>query len=147
MPDEKQVEPIWTLGAYISHNEAMRAMQKEFLDERDRRYTEVNVAKEKALQVKETADLAALTLARESQLYKDQQADIMRDKNLAASGVYATQADLQSMLEKINKSLKPLFDYVNTQQGTTKGIEMTKGQIIAAIGTLGVIVGIIVKFM
>lgn len=137
----------WTLPAYIQHNESMRLMETKILEERDRRYAEVNVEKEKALKIKETADLAALSLARESQLYKDQQADIMRDKNIAASGIYATNTDLQSMVDKIEKSLKPVFEFVSAQQGMSKGNDITWGKVIGAIGAAGVILTIIFKFM
>jgi hypothetical protein len=113
---------IWSMQAYILHNKAMRAANKAFHDERDRRYAEVNVEREKALKIKETADLAALSLARESQVYKDQQADVMREKNLAASGIYATNTDLQTIVqqlsqqqiahaEKIENTLKPLIEF------------------------------------
>jgi len=37
----------WTIATYASHNEAMRKVQNEFENERDRRYTEVNIEKEK----------------------------------------------------------------------------------------------------
>ena len=141
---------FWTLQAYIAHNEAMREEAKRFDSERDKRYSEVNVEKEKALKIKETADLAALSLARESQVYKDQQADIMREKNIAASGVYATNADLQMMVEKIEKSLKPVFEFVSAQQGASKGNEITFGKtmaLIAAVGTIVTIIAVIIKFV
>jgi len=143
----KDKSEVWSVQAYIIHNEAMRAASQRFNDERDRRYAEVNVEKEKALKIKETADLAALSLARESQVYKDQQADVMREKNLAASGIYATNADLANVVEKMEKTLKPIIEFVNTQQGATKGSEITWGKIFGSIGALGVIIGIIVKFM
>jgi hypothetical protein len=121
----KDKSEVWSVQAYIIHNEAMRAASQRFNDERDRRYAEVNVEKEKALKIKETADLAALSLARESQVYKDQQADVMREKNLAASGIYATNADLAGVVEKMEKTLKPIIEFVNTQQGASKGNELT----------------------
>lgn len=137
----------WTLEAFIIHTERMEVMNEKFLDERDRRYTEVGIEREKALRIKETADLAALSLARESQVYKDQQADVMREKNLAASGVYATNTDLQLMVDKIEKSLKPLFEFVSSQQGASRGNQITWGKIFASLGAFGVIVGVIVKFI
>ena len=144
------INVAWTLEAYIVHVEAMRVADEKYNTERDRRYTEVNVEKEKALKIKETADLAALSLARESQVYKDQQADIMREKNIAASGVYATNTDLQLMVDKIEKSLKPLFEFVSAQQGATKGSELTFGKamaLIAAFGTIAGVIAVIIKFI
>lgn len=40
---------IWTLESYIIHSEALRASDEKFQTERDRRYTEVGIEKEKAL--------------------------------------------------------------------------------------------------
>jgi len=134
----------WSMPAYIFHNEAMRAAEEKFHAERDRRYTEVKVEAEKAIKVKETADLAALTLARESQLYKDQQADIMREKNIAASGIYATNTDLANVVDKMEKALKPLVEFVNAQQGADKGASLTKSGLISLITTAGTIITIIV---
>lgn len=150
MPENNVLEPevvTWTLEAYMLHNESMRTMETKILEERDRRYMEVNVEKEKALKIKETADLAALSLARESQLYKDQQADVMRDKNLASSGIYATNEDLKDMVDKIEKSLKPVFEFVSSQQGISQNSELTMGKMFGIIGAIGVVVGVIVKFM
>ena len=122
----------------------IRKAEERFQDERDRRYTEVNVEKEKALKIKETADLAALSLARESQVYKDQQADVMREKNLAASGVYATNADLSLVVDRFEKALKPVVDFISKQQGMTSGSQMTMGKIFAMIAAVGTIIGILV---
>lgn len=135
------------LSNYIQHNEEIRKLEEKFHTERDRRYAEVNVEKEKALKIKETADLAALSLARESQLYKDQQTDVMREKNLAASGIYATNADLQNMVDKIEKSLKPVFEFVSSQQGMSQNSQMTWGKIFSVIAALGVIIGVIIKII
>lgn len=134
----------FTLDAYIKHNEAMRSMETKILEERDRRYAEVGIEREKALRIKETADLAALSLARESQVYKDQQADVMREKNLAASGIYATNADLAGVVEKIEKSLKPVFEFVSSQQGISQSSDITFGKILGIIGATGTIIGILV---
>lgn len=134
----------WAIGTYAIHNEEMRKAEYRFQDERDRRYTEVNVEKEKALKIKETADLAALSLARESQVYKDQQADVMREKNLAASGVYATNADLAVVVEKMEKALKPLTDFVSSQRGVVQNNQINMAKIFGIIAATGTVVGILV---
>jgi hypothetical protein len=63
-----------------SHLHALAKAEERFQDERDRRYSEVGQEREKALKIKETADLAALELARESQTSKDSRADELRDR-------------------------------------------------------------------
>lgn len=110
----------WTIQTLKEHNDALLAASLRFQEERDRRYTEVNIEKEKALKIKETADLAALSLARESQTYKEQQNDALRDKNLSDSGVYATNASVAGAFEKLEHTLKPIFEFVAGQQGSAQ---------------------------
>jgi hypothetical protein len=128
----------WTLTAYIAHNEAIRVAGQRFEDERDRRYTEVNIEKEKALKIKETADLAALQLARESQAYKEQQNDALRDKSLRDSGIYATNDGVTHAINELRTSftdaLKPLVDFVSSQGGRGGGVKATWTTIYMAVG-------------
>lgn len=118
VPEKAHTDPDgWTIATLKEHWDALDASNKRFEDERDRRYTEVNIEKEKALKIKETADLAALSLARESQTYKEQQNDSLRDKNLAESGVYAKTSDVAQMIGDLTKKLDPFLAYVTAQQG------------------------------
>ncbi len=107
----------WTIDTLKEYTDTQVRAEQRFAEERDRRYTEVNIEKEKALKIKETADLAALSLARESQTYKEQQNDALRDKNLSESGVYATNAGVAQAIGDLKKSLDPFLDYVTKQQG------------------------------
>lgn len=110
----------WTIATLKEYWDTVDAANRRFEDERDRRYTEVNIEKEKALKIKETADLAALSLARESQTYKEQQNDALRDKNLQDSGVYAKTSDVAAMFNDLTKKLDPFLTYVTAQQGGAK---------------------------
>ena len=83
MPETPATDARWTVDTLHAHYAALREADLRFSDERDRRYSEGNTLREKALTIKETADLAALSLARESQTYKEQQNDALRDKALA----------------------------------------------------------------
>jgi len=121
----------WTIETLATHYAALRAADKRFEDERDRRYMEVDIEKEKALKIKETADRDALSLARDAQTYKDQQADIMRDKTLADSGIYATNASVTAALEGLRKDFQPLFDFVSGQKGATSGTDRISGRVMA----------------
>jgi vacuolar-type H+-ATPase subunit H len=89
--------------------------------ERDQRYSEVKAAEEKALKVKETADLKALDLASQIQTYKDEKANELREQISSERGLYATRDDLASALREINATIKPLAEYVSGQQGRTGG--------------------------
>ena len=137
----------WTIGTYAAYNEVIRAGEKELAEERDRRYAEVNVEKEKALKIKETADRDALDLARERQREKDAQSDALRDKTLSQSGIYATNASLTEAITELKKSqedaihelvgkLQPFIDLVTQQQGASKNSELTWGRVFGALGAL-----------
>ena len=63
-----------------------------WLKERDRRYTEVRAATDKALQVASEKDALALGLAREIQTYKDEKANELRSQIEGERGNYATKS-------------------------------------------------------
>ena len=112
------------------HDYELRAEDHRFQEERDRRYTEVNIEREKALKIKETADLAALSLAREIQDYKDEKANNLRDQIGAERGTYATKDEI-----------KPLSDWIKSQQGSLGTIgdyrqrsQWTWGQVVTVGG-------------
>jgi hypothetical protein len=118
------------------HLEALRVAEEKFREERDRRYAEVNVEKEKALKIKETADLAALQLAREIQTYKDEKANELRSQIERERGSYATQTDLKSAVEKVEALIKPLSEFVSSQQGRSTGLSDGTKLLIALAGVL-----------
>ncbi len=101
---------------------ALRRADERFDDERDRRYQEVSIEREKALKIKEVADLAALQLAREIQTYKDEKANELRTQIERERGTYVTQSELRGAVDKIEATLKPLVDYISGQQGRVGGI-------------------------
>jgi len=127
----------WSTDTYATHVALLREADMRFENERDRRYTEVNIEKEKALKIKETADLAALQLARESQSLKEVQNDALRDKTLSESGVYATTAGVAQAIEDLKTSLQPLVDYVSAH----KGAELTKGNLYAGAAGIAAFLG------
>lgn len=125
------------------HLEALRAADKALEDERDRRYAEVNIEREKALKIKETADLAALGLAREIQDYKDGKADNLREQNLGERHLFATKVEIDNLGAKFAALLQPLADYVASQQGRTVAVaesrqqtQWTIGQVVSTVGVL-----------
>ena len=104
------------------HLEALRAADKELAAERDRRYAEVSIEREKALKIKEAADLATLELARQIQAYKDEKANELRDQIASEHGRYVTTSELGSHRREIQAQLQPITDYVSVQRGRT-GVE------------------------
>lgn len=134
----------WTVETYAAHNEAMRYLEEKFQAERDRRYSEGAELRAIALKIKETADLAALTLAREGSTLDQARLDALRDKTLGDSGVYATNASVSLALTDLKTSfenaLKPVVDYISNAQGAQKGSAVTKGEIYAFIAAAASVV-------
>lgn len=124
----------WTVETYAIHNEALRASEWKFQEERDRRYAEVATEREKALKIKETADLAALGLAREIQTYKDEKANELREQISSERGLYATKNDLSAAIEKVEETIKPIAAFVSAQQGRSAGSLDTRNLVFALIG-------------
>ncbi len=119
---------------------AVRESDLRFEAERDRRYTEVNLEREKALKIKETADLAALELAREIQTYKDEKANELRSQIERERGTYVTR-----------DQLKPLSDFVASQQGRQGGQDdqrSSSGDLMTrTIAALSLVVAIVVAIV
>jgi hypothetical protein len=128
----------WTLDTYAAHNEALRRAHEQFEQERDRRYAEVATEREKALKIKETADLAALGLAREIQTYKDEKANELREQINSERGLYATKGDLSAIADKFEAQLKPIAEYIAADRGRDRGFASSWSILLAVIGLVGV---------
>lgn len=135
---------VWTLEAFTIHTTSMQAAQERFDNERDRRYAEVALEREKALKIKETADLAALQLAREIQEYKDEKANELRSQIERERLTYTNKDDLKQVVEKFEASMAPVANYVVGQIGREKGIGMSaavvNGLFLAAVAGVGLLV-------
>ena len=134
------------MGGYIpilEHLLAMRQCDIALHDERDRRYAEVAVEREKALRIKETADLAALQLAREIQTYKDEKANELRSQIERERGTYATQSDLRAATEKVEALIGPLASWASAQQGRSSGMSAGWGFLVGAIGVAAAVVSLL----
>lgn len=117
---------------------------RQIIDERDRRYAEVAEEREKALKIKETADLAALQLAREIQTYKDEKANELREQINRERGLYATKDDVANAVRELSATIKPLADYVSSQTGRAGGIGATYGWLISAVGTIVAVMTVVI---
>lgn len=134
----------WTIDTYAAHNEALRDAEERLKAERDRRYAEVDIEKEKALKIKETADLAALGLAREIQTYKDEKANQLREQISAERGDYATKTDLIAAVAKLEVEIRPTYDYVTAQQGGPRAL--TTGALVSIISAAAILMGLYFGF-
>ena len=115
----------WTIDTVKEHFQVLRDADFRFYEERDRRYSEVNIEREKALKIKETADLAALGLAREIQDYKDEKANNLREQINAERGSYPTKAEM-----------KPFMDYITGLQGRDRGFGISWGAVVVVLALL-----------
>ena len=140
--DDREAVPLQ------EHLAAVRENDLRFEAERDRRYTEVNLEREKALKIKETADLAALELAREIQTYKDEKANELRSQIERERGSYVTQEQLTAMAREHAAALKPLTEFVAGQQGRQGGQEdqrTSSGDLMSrTIAALSLVVAVVV---
>lgn len=139
MSDEISLARGWTLEAYVSHNEALRVAEEKFQVERDRRYSEVALEREKALKIKETADETARILVAANQAYRDEKANDLRSQIEGERGNYGTKADMANLTEKLDTQMKPLSDYVAAQSGPRA---LTPQAIFASLAALGVVAAI-----
>jgi len=132
----------WTIDTLAAHHDTIRHMQDRFDVERDRRYTEVGVEREKALKIKETADLAALGLAREIQTYKDEKANELREQINSERGLYASKSDLVALGEKLDAQLKPIESYILGAQGRGAGMTENRAVIAWAVALIASLIAI-----
>lgn len=133
MTSDEPINQQWPTVTLQEHLEALREADMLFREERDRRYAEVNVEKEKALKIKETADLAALQLAREIQTYKDEKANELREQINSERGLYPTKDDLANVVARFEAAIKPLSEFVTAEQGKTVGVGQSWGVLVAVI--------------
>src|ERR1700677_615078 len=112
------------MGGTVSlreHLDALRAADALLEAERDRRYAEVAVEREKALRIKDTADRDALALARQAQTYRDEQSNKLREQINGERGLYATKDDLANAVREMTAAIKPLAEYVASAVGRSGG--------------------------
>lgn len=133
---ETEKEPSgWTVDTLAAHLEALRRADIRFAEERDRRYAEVALEREKALKIKEEADSRALILQAETQKYKDEKANDLRTQIERERGTYVTQTEM-----------KPIADWVTTQQGRGVGINDVRIWVFGLIAAVGGVIAIVIAF-
>ena len=111
----------WTVDTLKEFIDAQHAADERLRLEMDRRWTNDAELRANALKIKEVADEKALALAKEGQLYKDRQADQLRDETLGKSGIYATNVSVAAAIRELESNIfaaiKPLADFVAAQKG------------------------------
>lgn len=134
------------VGGYLTtleHLLALRAMDVRLADERDRRYAEVAIEREKALRIKEAADERALGLQAETQKYKDEKANELRSQINDERLTYVTRTELNAAMEKIEVMMTPLTTWVASQQGRSSGLSAGWGFLVGAVGVAAAVVSLL----
>jgi hypothetical protein len=106
------------------HLDAVRAGDQALAAERDRRYSELAIEREKALKIKELADERALKLQAETQQYKDEKANELREQIASERGLYVTRDELGAAVREIQATIKPLTEI--TTQGAGAAVQRTE---------------------
>jgi hypothetical protein len=121
--------------------------RRRFEEERDRRYNELRTADQRAIEIKQHADETALGLAREAQLYRDIQANNLREQIAQERGQYVLreewQREHQTLIDRMETALKPLAEYVAAQQGSDNA-KLDVRSIILSIAGLILAAGVLV---
>lgn len=106
----------WNIATLKEHFEALRASDQ------------------RALQIKEEGDTKALNLQNETQKYKDEKANELREQINRERLLYATKSDVVAAVEKIEAIVKPIATYTASQQGRVEGSDKTWQVIVTIIG-------------
>ena len=130
----------WTLDTLQEHQRALDEANEKFMAERDRRYSEVNIEREKALKIKEEADKAALGLAREIQSYKDEKANQLREQITGERGSFASKDDLAAAVREINATISPLTNFVSGADRVTKQSAASVTVVVAIAAVVNVVI-------
>ena len=134
------------VGGYVTtleHLLALRACDLELHRERDRRYAEVAVEREKALRIKETADDMARQLARADQTFKNEAANELRSQIERERGSYATHVELTAAMEKMEALIAPLATWAAAQQGRSSGLSAGWGFLVGVVGVAAAVISLL----
>ncbi len=115
----------------------------ELAIERDRRYAEVNIERERAMRIKDEADKEALRLSRESQIYKDEKANELREQINRERGLYASKEDVIAAVGKIEVTIKPIAEYIASDRGQNRGFGIS-WTVMISIFTIALLAGALV---
>lgn len=115
------------------HYTTVHEYERRLGDERDRRYAEVNVEREKALKIKEEADKVALDLARQIQTYKDEKANELREQISSERGSFATKEDIANLADKFEALVHPLQAWQSKAMGAVLVLMLFAGSLGALL--------------
>jgi hypothetical protein len=115
---------------------ALRSVDEKLCNERDRRYEEVQVERDKAAALHRQLTDRALELARVNQLAKDVEHNGLIGQLREQRLDLASKTDLLSAVSKIEVAMEPLKSYVTSQTARGQGLSQWYGWIVAAIASI-----------
>ena len=125
-------------------DDRLREADIRFAAERDRRYAEVRQEQEKALRIKDEANKIALDLARQIQDYKDESANELREQVSRERGLYVTQEQHETLIQRIEAEIRPLSQFVAAQTGIGLSRRFDITQVIQVFAVLAALAAVIV---
>jgi len=136
------VESGWTIDTLKALLDERYIADLRFQAERDRRYSEGAQLRAEALKIKEEADKIALGLQRDYQTYKDERDNRLREQLSSERGGYATHAELNAAVEKIEALLAPIMSYIAAQQGRGAGLNAGWVYLVGGVGLAATVIGL-----
>lgn len=104
---------------------------KDLLHERDLRYQAVDIERDKAN-----------VLARANQDYRDEKANELREQIAQERVLYASKAEVEKVEEKMEALLKPVLDFVSSQQGSRQGAFDQRALVSWGVALIATLIGI-----
>lgn len=129
----------------------MGKWRERFEDERDRRYSDLRAADQRALQIKETADATALVLAAQLQAEKDERKnDVLarwdEDRNTFMTRVEYNTA-YQNLIERFEASVAVLSAGQSGQAAGTNAVQTFRQNQIAIVTLFIAVAAIVVTIV
>jgi hypothetical protein len=136
----------------------MADWQRKFENERDRRYSDLRAADQRALQIKETADATALVLAAQLQAEKDERKNDVLARWDVDRNTFLTRAEYanahQNLVDRMDTAagntmgkVEQLERALNLSQGASGGIQRFRQNQTAIITLVIAVAAIIVTFV
>ena len=129
----------------------MGRWRERFENERDRRYTDLRAADQRALQIKETADATALTLAAALQAEKDERKNDVLARWDSDRNTFLTRSEYntahQNLIERFEASLAVLNAAQSGQTAGSSAVQIFRQNQIAIITLFIAVAAIVVTIV
>lgn len=129
----------------------MGKWRQRFEDERDRRYSDLRAADQRALQIKEAADATALVLAAELQKEKDERKNDVLARWDADRNTFMTRVEYntahQNLIERFEASLSALGAGQSSQAAGTSAVQTFRQNQIAIVTLFIAVAAIVVTIV